>query len=252
MKILCSCPVCDTNEEGIVAAHLRDDGAADVTCPLGHQFVVVSPHDKYEILFDAGSLALIDEYPREAVADFAAALEQFFAFFIQLVSDNYLIDENPDVPNQPTTVSDIDAAQTWSQVAAQSERQLGAFLYVYLLTMGTTYQLDKKGIELRNKVLHRGYLPTLHEATKYGEGVWLAIMATLEKMLDVGMLNVPTPGTERILDMARGSPHVSLLEMSHGLMLQWDPELGGFSERLFQMRTTWRRAVYGRGPRSDA
>jgi len=252
MKLLCSCPVCRTDEQSIIAAHLRDDGAADVTCPLGHQFVAVSPYDKFEILFDAGSLALIDEYPREAVADFAAALEQFFAFFVQLVSENYVIDDGPDVPNQPITLSDTETAKTWSQVAAQSERQLGAFLYVHLLTMGTAYDIDKKGIELRNKVVHRGCLPTLHEATKYGERVWRDIMGTLESMMNAGMLNVSTSSEDRIYRLAREAPHVNLAEISHVLMLQLNPDLGGFSERLFHMRTTWRRAVYGRGPRGDA
>jgi hypothetical protein len=178
MKLLAACPVCNPDQPKVVPIHLRDDGAADATCPVGHGFVVVSPHDKFEILFEAAALALLDDYPREAVTDFSAALEQFYAFFIQIVAARRTT-ASPEPPGIEVVEIDPDgAARAWQQIAAQSERQLGAFLYLHLLVTGKAYEIDKAGVELRNRVVHRGYLPTLAEASEYGERVWNDIMAS--------------------------------------------------------------------------
>ena len=170
----------------------------------------------------------------------------------QHVSEYYLFEGGNHPIHEPDFISPQETGRTWSQVANQSERQLGAFLYLHLFTTGTAYELDKKGIELRNKVVHRGYLPTLQEATQFGERTWNSIMATLGHMSDHRMLNSPTEGDQRALRRAKEMPHVNLLKLPHVLMLHPDSDLGGFSERLFLLRTTWRRAVYGRGPKSDS
>jgi len=250
MKLLSSCPVCNTDQARILPIHLRDDGAADATCPAGHRFIVVSPHDKYEILFESAALALLDEHAREAVADFAAALEEFYGFFVRLVSENRTID----LPHSPwfetVDVDPEEAAKVWQQVAAQSERQIGAFLYLHLLVTGKAYQIDRKSVELRNRVIHRGYLPTLAEASEYGERVWNDITRVVDYLLEEQALGSPTDGEHRPFKIARDQPHVNLVEQPHAIMLApRDSQPGGFKERLFRLRTTWRGAVYGRGPR---
>ena len=242
MKLLSLCPLCDSDEIRVVPIHLRDDGVADAICPSSHKFVVVSPHDKFEILFDAAALALLDEYPREAISDFAAALEEFYGFVIRAMSEYRIIAQEAE------EISSDESSKTWKQVAAQSERQVGAFLYIYLLVTGKTYQLDTEGIKLRNKVIHRGYLPTLKEATAFGERVWHDITSVQQDLLEAGMFTSPSEGEHRPYKIAGDMPLVNLIELPHAIMLNQSLELGGFSERLFRLRTVWRGAIYGRGP----
>ncbi|OKY76591.1 MAG: hypothetical protein BM485_05040, partial [Desulfobulbaceae bacterium DB1] len=59
---------------------------------------------------------------------------------------------------------------TWKQVTNQSERQFGAFLFLYLLEQKTEFDQKKYKIEelkkFRNKVIHKGYLPNEQETIK--------------------------------------------------------------------------------------
>jgi hypothetical protein len=64
----------------------------------------------------------------------------------------------------------IDAV--WKQVAAQSERQLGAFIFLYTLHFERGPNLlHSKYITFRNDVVHKGRIPTRSEALDYGEAV---------------------------------------------------------------------------------
>ena len=67
-----------------------------------------------------------------------------------------------------------------------------------------------------------------------------------------GWLKAGTEGTDRAYRLSKEMPHVNLVDFKHALMLHPSFQLGGFAERLFRLRTTWRRAVYGRGPKGDA
>lgn len=242
MKLLCTCPICETDQMQLVSTHLDDSGAAIVTCSHGHRFAVLSPHDKYEILFDCGALALLDEYPREAVMNFAGALEQFFAFFVRVVSRAEL---------EIRDLSEESLVEAWKGVAAQSERQLGAFLFLHLLVTGEAYKLDKHLVELRNQVVHRGYLPTQEEATNYGRETWNKINSLLWFLIENSQSALFHQSESRIKEIRQSLPcGLPVIEISHALMLsESDPDLGGFSERLFRLRTEWRRSVYGREPR---
>lgn len=98
---------------------LRDDGRYEFTCENGHTTVTVLQEQKFEVLFDLGTYAILDGYYREAVASFTSSLERFYEFFIKAALFEDELDE--------ATV-----AETWKQVSSQSERQLGAFIFVYL------------------------------------------------------------------------------------------------------------------------
>jgi hypothetical protein len=118
--------------------------------------------EKFEILFDFGSAAFLDGYYREAVANFATALERFFEFFVRTVCRRRGID---------------DAAfdKTWKLMAKQSERQLGAFAALYLLERGTAPDfLDPNQLKasFRNAVVHGGRIPSRKETIEYADMVY--------------------------------------------------------------------------------
>jgi hypothetical protein len=148
---------------------LRDDLTFNLECPLGHKSVVIFNAPKFELLFDMGVSALLDGYGREAVSSFAAAQERFHEFGIKVL-----------VAKQD--VSKEQFLATWKLVASQSERQLGAYYFMYLLQFNAPPPTSPKRVEFRNNVIHKGYIPTSTEAADYAEYVYDYIVGTLKTM----------------------------------------------------------------------
>lgn len=166
---------------------IRDDGLYESTCSNGHTTLTVVQQQKFEVLFDFGAMALIDGYPREAVTSMAASLERFYEFYILVVCLKHDID--------------IDTFQTtWKHVASQSERQFGAYLFIYLIDHkgdepliidNTKPELDgiskgntKTWKEFRNAVVHKGYIPSVSETLAYGNIVYHYLNELIKDLKD--------------------------------------------------------------------
>lgn len=149
---------------------IHDSGVHDITCPKGHEYSVVLNAAKYEILFDVGMNALNDGYTRESVSSFASSLERFYEFFIKF-----------QVLNCGSSQELADKA--WKTVSNQSERQLGAFTYLYLFNFGDLPpELGNDDRGFRNKVVHKGYIPSTKEALEFGRVVYNHIIAVIAKL----------------------------------------------------------------------
>ena len=138
-------------------ADLRDDDRYTHTCPKGHvtDFLLTNP--RFEVLFEVGLNAIVDGYPREAVNSFAGSLERFQEFAIRVLIRR--VDPGSEV---------IDFM--WKPLARQSERQLGAFVSLWVSGFKAMPRLQSQGdIEFRNGVIHRGALASIGDATAYGE-----------------------------------------------------------------------------------
>lgn len=57
-------------------------------------------------------------------------------------------------------------------VKSQSERQLGAFMFLYLREMGEHLPLNKRIPEIRNRIVHQGRIAKEAEAREFGELVF--------------------------------------------------------------------------------
>ncbi|MCR8633201.1 hypothetical protein [Paenibacillus radicis (ex Xue et al. 2023)] len=164
--------------ENELLLEMRDDGIYSVSCINGHKSIVVLNHHKYEILFEMGVLALSDGYTREAVSNFAASLERFYEFSIEVFLRN-------------SGVYGSAFEQTWKNLKNQSERQLGAYLMLYLNHF-SKYELlgkqpeifDDKLTKFRNDVIHKGNLPSYDEVIKYSEAVFTYIKNHLIELKD--------------------------------------------------------------------
>ena len=122
------------------------------------------------MLFDIAVNAIGDGYMREAVASFAASLERFYEFFIKYHIHSLGIDESI-------------LLNTWKEVSNQSERQLGAFTFLFLAKYNKKAQtLDSNAAGFRNKVIHKGYIPTEAEAIDFGDNVYCIIKNTVQKL----------------------------------------------------------------------
>lgn len=140
-------------------AEINNDFRYTFTCPRGHQNTFIDQSHRYETLFQIGATAIIDGYYREAISSFTASLERFYEFFIniKLMKDGI---------NQET-ISFI-----WDKVKSQSERQLGAFIFLYAQHFNEKPNLiSNRLIELRNNVIHKGKIPTKDEAIEYGQAI---------------------------------------------------------------------------------
>jgi hypothetical protein len=137
----------DSSPSYTTYVELRDDGRYEFTCKRGHTTVTVVQQQKFEILFDLGAYAILDGYYREAVASFTSSLERFYEFFIKA----YLLDGGID-----KSVFD----EAWKNVSQQSERQLGAFIFLYCQAFSEEPSLPRqKYIKFRNEVMHKGKIP---------------------------------------------------------------------------------------------
>ena len=83
------------------------------------------------------------------------------------------------------TIFEEEFNQTWKLIAKQSERQLGAFAMLWFIETGTfPGKLSSKMVELRNKVIHQGKIPTYEECLQYGKAVIALISPIHQKILD--------------------------------------------------------------------
>lgn len=148
----------------------NDEGRYESTCSLGHSFIVVVQEQKFELLFDIGAYAIIDGYYREAVSSFASSLERFYEFFVALAL--YQIG-----------VSVETVSTGWKLVSAQSERQLGAFIFLYVRELKKTpILLTQKSVRLRNEVVHKGRIPSRQQAFEYGTEVLALVRDQLKEL----------------------------------------------------------------------
>jgi hypothetical protein len=209
MKILLPCFQCLDEREGkplVVIGQLQDDMSVPTSCPKGHKFVALVQNARFEVLFESASLALLDGYPREAVASFTAALERFYEFYVRVA-----------LRREGITQSQV--AATWKLVAKQSERQLGAFAFTYLRQTRGAFVLPQEIPAFRNRVLHEGYIPTDAEVRDYAQRILTLIEEVVQTIRDQGFEPV---GAEVFEDLQERNSHlpVGVRRLTHaGLMV---------------------------------
>ncbi|MGJ8545553.1 MAG: hypothetical protein ACSHWZ_08935 [Sulfitobacter sp.] len=174
MKVLLTCMDC-IQENGIadfrpLVVTVNDARFFNMTCPNGHQSLTVIQQPKHEVLFELGMNALVDGYPREAVTSFASCLENFYEFCINQLSLYKGVDR-----------ASLDAG--WKYMAKQSERQLGAFVMLWLNYFGSKPNLLSEDCrKFRNRIVHKGYIPGLDETLIFGDNIVACVASNLRDM----------------------------------------------------------------------
>lgn len=142
----------------------RDDGRYQLKCSFGHDTTTVLQQQKFELLFDIGAHAILDGYYREAVSSFTSSLERFYEFAVRVLLEG-------------ASKSDRLFQDCWKEAAKQSERQLGAFVFLWGANfLEAPSLLPNKLVSFRNDVIHKGKIPTREEALHYGNSV-LAVLS---------------------------------------------------------------------------
>ena len=191
MKFTTTCPHCQHPFQ----TEYLDSGVHDLHCPnCGRRFALFIRKHRFETLFDLGTRALMDGYAREAVVNFAAALERCFEFYLRSALLERAAQEHRDLD----TV-DRELGATWKLLVSQSERQLGAFAAVYLAREGRAPEfLTPQGVgaDFRNRVIHRGYLPRESEVQDYAARLFALMNRLLEDLGDAALQGTLTQERE--------------------------------------------------------
>lgn len=173
MKVPVYCSTCnkigEEREALFFEAEYNDLCIYSYECPLGLK-TNFSIGIKFQTLFHIAISALKDGYYREAVASATSSLERFHELIIKVFLKKSEVD--------------YDSFKiTWKKVENLSERQIGAFYFLYLEHIKEAPQ-EFKGTSFRNKVVHKGKIPTKDEAEKYVKEVYEYIMNIKMKIKD--------------------------------------------------------------------
>lgn len=142
-------------------------------CPAGHVQHTVLQQMQFELLFEAGFHAAIDGYCREAIGTFAAALERFQEFALRVCCAKLGM-----------STSTLDNA--WRRVRNASERQYGAFVYLFSIVVGKIPStLTEKQRHFRNSVVHKGAFCNEVDALVFGEEVRALVMNEITELRKV-------------------------------------------------------------------
>lgn len=167
MKAVAMCPTClveggPSARPPPLSGELDDAGYIHVRCDKGHDGIVVYDARRYEVLIKSAARAYVDGYTNEVVAVMSAALERSYEFYIRVSCRAKGVE--PDA---------VDKA--WKNISSQSERQFGAFQFLFLIDQGEVFKLDPTITETRNGVVHKGRIAREAEATDFAEKVYSVI-----------------------------------------------------------------------------
>jgi hypothetical protein len=159
-------------------ADLEEDNAYIEKCRHGHTMRMSVQNVRYELLYESGIVAMLVGFHREAVSSIASALERFYEFAVEVFCIRAGVD--------PAA-----ATSAWKLVAKQSERQLGAFLYLFLVNMrrpfleGGGAGAYEKRTKFRNGVIHEGKFPSRVETEDYAKFVFELIRDTRTELVNL-------------------------------------------------------------------
>lgn len=170
---------------------LRDSNIYNLMCANHHNTVTFLENQRYEILFEKGVESIRTENFSEAIFSFKASLERFYEFCIRVFT-------NSD-PSKKQVFS-----ETWKVMSKHSERQLGAFvgLWIYIMKEPPPLLSDKH-VELRNNVIHNGKFASIEEALKFGADVGIIIQKirnTLKKRYNSWMRTVGEENLKKFME----------------------------------------------------
>lgn len=149
---------------------IQEDNLYEYHCSENHRNIYFVNNQKFELLMESAVYAIHDGYYREAVSAMAASLERLQEFIITI-----LIKKN--------NFTDKEFQEAWNTIRRQSERQLGAFTFLYFKEFRKLPDLltdNERGF--RNNVIHNGNFPTYDETLNFGQRILDITYNVLEKL----------------------------------------------------------------------
>jgi len=144
-----------------MATHYKDGPFYKLRCPFGHDAIVLLGNPKHEILFQMAAYSLLDEVVRDAVTTFGSSLEKFWEFTSQCIAASQGVEPLPIPRVRSGRKTRFEKA--WREI---------------LKTEPPVMTTDE--YEIRNRVLHEGYVPTLEEVADFGNKVLVLIAPAMQ------------------------------------------------------------------------
>ena len=244
------CPVClqHSGVEAIANASTYDFGSSNVLeaiCSKGHAFLVLNQNPKFEVLFEYACSAFLDGYVREAVSSAATALERAMEFFIRATLNS---------------TQDPKAAESvWAGMSKNSQRQLGAFIALHQVFVGTQAPRldtvvrgqwrDLSAEAFRNSVVHVGEIPSEEDARKYLDFVYTYIAHILRALRTngVGQAFLSKQVTDMSKRIPEGKPAINIAMGGELKNLIYEGEPASLEVYLDMIAAT----LQGRNPRME-
>ena len=193
MRINIICPQCSQATGGYAVFHveeIREDGLYTGKCPNGHDLLVGTQTLPHEMLFEIALNAIVDGYRREAISSFSSSVERFYEFSLRVLAKHHKVDAGV-------------FSQAWNIVNRQSERQLGAFVFLYTASFGEPpVTINTKMVELRNNVIHKGALPNNDDVLKFGASAYDVIQNGIKKLRDACIDDVNAALGDRVTEIS--------------------------------------------------
>lgn len=171
MKIKFQCSKCFSERiETIDFIQVGDKSLYHYECSKGHKNVYFQMNEKFELLMESAIYAIHDGYYREAISSMTSSLERLYEYFIKVLLKESNID------------NDL-FEESWGQVSSQSERQLGAFIFLYVQKyQSIPDNLTNNERKFRNDIIHKGKFPTYFETINYGQRILEITFNILNKL----------------------------------------------------------------------
>jgi hypothetical protein len=208
MRVPVPCVVCSKGRKAgnlvFARGELDESGVIYAECDASHRTAVIYDARRHEVLLRSGGKALLSGFANEAIASLAAALERAYEFYIRVICRKHSIDEK-------------EMSSAWKEVGSQSERQLGAFTFLYLMDNGKPLPLNKKIPEIRNRIVHQGRIAKESDAREFGSLVFdriRQIERALEKYPDAANAEVRAETEIQKQSLPEGVEYGSLRIMS--------------------------------------
>ncbi len=158
----------------------QNNSEYNITCPSGHVFTAKFLHHHFEKLFETSIHSIVNGSYRDAIGAFAACQESFMRLFIEIVISAKGIEESL-------------CLEAWKRIARQSERQLGAYIYLYLIEFNKMpFLIPESQVAIHNKAIHQGYFPSKEECLTYGRYILASIRDTIASLHESESLKAET------------------------------------------------------------
>lgn len=138
---------------------IQENDLYEFYCTENHRNIYFVNNEKFELLMESAVFAIKDGYYREAISAMAASLERLQEFAITIIIKKNNVDDNL-------------FKTGWNSIRKHSERQLGAFTFLYLQEFGKFPDLltdTERGF--RNNVIHNGNFPNYEQTIDFGQRV---------------------------------------------------------------------------------
>lgn len=172
LPVICNeCLKVDSRNARVDILQFPNDFIVDFICAkAGHRNLAYIQEPSWEMLITSAGIALSEGYPMEAVSGIAAGVERFLEFASRAICKSF--DVKAEVFNE-----------AWKHMSRQSERQLGAFAMLYAARFCEEVpMIPNKQVEFRNRVIHRGEIPSVDGVHDFGNSAFSVIFRVYDRL----------------------------------------------------------------------